>query len=51
MITVYDSNKIDSLDTKQVIKFLDEMHFDIQATGKSFRDKILMKTIIIKELY
>ena len=39
MITEYDFKKTDSPDAKQTIAFLDGMHFDIHAKGKSFRDK------------
>ena len=43
MITDYDFNKPDSLDAKQISNFWDEMHFDIHAKSKSFRDKNLKK--------
>ena len=43
MITDYDFNKTDSPDVKQNFKFLDERHFDIHATGKSSKDKSLLK--------
>ena len=39
MITEYDFNKTDSPDAKQIINFLDEMHFDIHAKEKSSSDK------------
>ena len=35
--------KTDSLDAKQIIKILDEMHFDLHANGKTSRDKNLAK--------
>ena len=43
MITDYDFNKTNSPDAKQIIKFLDEMHFDIHAKVKSSREKNLIK--------
>jgi len=42
MITDYDFNKKESPDAKQIINFMDEMHFDIHRTGKSTRDKTLI---------
>ena len=51
MITAYHFIKTDSTDAKQINKFLDEKHFNIHAKGKNSRDKNLIKTIIIKELY
>ena len=52
MITDYDFNKTDSPGAKQIIDFLDEMHFDTHAKSKSFRDKnLIKKTFIGKELY
>ena len=44
MITDYDFNKTESPDAKQISIFLDEMHFNLLATGKSNRDR----TLIIK---
>ena len=41
MITDYDFNKTHLADAKQTINFLDEMHSDIHAKGKSSRDKNL----------
>ena len=43
MISAYDCDRTDSPDAKQIINFLDEMHFDIHAKGKSSRDKNLIK--------
>ena len=43
MITDYDFNKTDSPEAKQFVNFLDEMNFDINAKGKSSRDKNLLK--------
>lgn len=42
MITDYDFNKKESPDAKQIINFLDEMHFNTKTTGKSTRDKTLI---------
>ena len=39
LITDYDFNETHSPDAKQVNNFLDEMHFDIHAKGKSSRKK------------
>ena len=35
MITDYDFNKKHSTDAKQIVKFLDEMHFDLGDKSKS----------------
>ena len=43
MITDYDFKQTDSRIAQEIIKFLDEMHFDIHAKDKSFRDKNLIK--------
>ena len=43
MITDFGFNKTDSTDAKQIANFLDQMHFDIHAKGKSCRDKNLIK--------
>ena len=40
-ITDYDFDKTESPDAKQIINSLDEMHFNIPATGKSKRDRTL----------
>ena len=42
MITDYDFNKTESPDGKQINNFLDEIHFNIRATGKSNRDRTLI---------
>ena len=42
MITEYDFNKKESPHAKQIIDFLDEMHFNIKTTSKSTRDKTLI---------
>ena len=46
MIIDYDFNRTNSPDAKQIIHFLDEMHFDIHAKGKSSRDKNLLKKLL-----
>ena len=51
MITDYGFIKQESPDAKQINNFLGETHFKINATGKSKRDRNLMKTTIIEELY
>ena len=43
MISDYDFNETHSPDAKQIIKVLDEMHFDIHAKVTSPRDKDLTK--------
>ena len=48
MITDYGFNKTVSADAKLKIKFLDEMHFDIHAKGKSSRDRNLMNNYFKK---
>ena len=48
LITDYDFNKTESPDAKQLIHFLDEMHFNIRATCKSNRDRTLIKKYYIK---
>ena len=42
MMTDYDFDKTESPGAKQIINFLDEMHFNIRATGKSNRDRTLI---------
>ena len=42
MITDYDFNKTDSIDTKQFNNFLDEKHFDIHAKCKCSTEKNLI---------
>ena len=49
MITDYEFYKTDSPDAEQIIKCLDEMHFDIHAKGKSSRDKHLIKNYYNKK--
>ena len=44
MITDYDLIKTESTDAKQIFNFLDEMRFNTRATGKSNRDRNLIKT-------
>ena len=43
MISDFDFNKTESPDAKQITKFLDEMHFNKRATGKSNSDRTLIK--------
>ena len=51
MISDYDFDRTDSHDAKQIINFLDEMHFDIHAKGKSSRDENLIKNYLNKRAY
>ena len=51
MIIDYDFNKIDAPNAKRIVYFLDELFFGIHAEGKNSRDKNLIKSNIIKELY
>ena len=48
MITDYVFKEIHSLDAKQTIILLDEMHFDTHGKGKSFRAGNLIKNFYIK---
>ena len=50
IILDHDFNETDSPDSKQIIIFLDEMHFDIHAKSKSFRDKNLKKNFYNKRV-
>ena len=43
MINDYKFNTTDSPDAKLIIDFMDEIHFDKHARGKSVRDKNLIK--------
>ena len=43
MITEYYFIKTDSPDAKHIISFLDEMHFNIRATGNCNRDSKVIK--------
>ena len=43
MITDYEFIKKESSDAKQIINFMDEMHFNVHARGKGNRDKNLIK--------
>ena len=47
-ITDYDFNETNSPDAKQIINFMNEMHVDIHATGKSSRDISLKKNYFNK---
>ena len=49
MITEYVFIKTDSPDAKHFISFLDEMHFNIRATGESNRDRSLLKNYYFKK--
>ena len=52
MITEYYFIETHSLDAKQTINFLDEMHFDLHAKVKSLGNKNFMKkTIKLRKIY
>ena len=46
MIKGYKFKTTDSPDSKLIIDFIDEMHFDIHSRGKSLRDRNLIKKLI-----
>ena len=48
LITDYQFNKTDSPDAKQIINFLDDMHFEIHSKGKSLGDRTNTKTFYNK---
>ena len=47
-ITDYKYNTTDPPDAKLMINFMDEIHFDIHARGKSLRDTNLIKNPVNK---
>ena len=51
-ITDYKFNTTDSPDAKLIMDFMDAMHFDIRSSGRSLRDRNLIKKLfLIKELH
>ena len=43
IFTDFDFRKTDSPEAKQIIKFLDEMHFNTRLTSKNNRDRTLIE--------
>ena len=48
MITDYDFNETDSPDAKEIIKFLDKLHFDIHAKSNNSGNENLLKNFYNK---